>query len=294
MRGQGFENAAALLPGDIRAAALALDAASRGRAEEFRLRAGAPATVLLPEGEREFTGRAVNARDLDSALENATRASAHTALENVASGFITVRGGVRVGLCGVVSESAGRVLTIRRLTSMSLRIPRQATGCADLLWGELTAGGFKDTLLLSPPGGGKTTLLRELVRRLSDVYRVSLLDERGEVAGVFDAVPEFDVGRRTDVLTGVDKRRGTDMLLRAMNPQVLAMDEITSPEDVEAVKAAAGCGVVLLATAHAPSPEEMLRRPVYRSLLGLGVFRRAVQIDCRLGVRSYTIKEIAP
>lgn len=152
--------------------------------------------------------RTVTVRDLDSLLEAATRASAHTALESVAAGFVTVRGGCRVGLCGTVSESEGRILTIRRLSSAVIRIPREVKGCAGGIYPALTDGGFRDALIISPPGAGKTTLLRELVRMLSSTYRVGLLDERGEVAGVWEGVPLFDVGPQTDVLTGADKRRG--------------------------------------------------------------------------------------
>ena len=163
MRGQdGFENAAALMPGDIRDAARALPGGLKAGAEEFRLRTGLPPAVLTPEGERGMVQRAVTVRDLDSLLEAATRASAHTALESVAAGFVTVRGGCRVGLCGTVSESEGRILTIRRLSSAVIRIPREVKGCAGGIYPALTDGGFRDTLIISPPGAGKTTLLRVL------------------------------------------------------------------------------------------------------------------------------------
>lgn len=285
---EGFENAAALLPQDIRARALELDTQSRMRAEEFRLRTGRPPTILSRGVELPLAARAVTAKDLDALLEAATRASAHTAFSNVAGGFVTVRGGCRVGLCGEVSESAGRVLTIRRLSSVALRIPRECRGCADKVFPELMRGGFSDTLLISPPGAGKTTLLRELVRKLSATMRIALLDERGEVAGVWDGAPELDVGEHTDVLTGADKRSGAAMLIRSMNPQVLAMDEITAPEDVEAIRLACGCGVTILASAHARTVEDLRRRPLYRELLSLGIFRRCLEIG---PLHTYSLRE---
>lgn len=288
----GFESAAALLPGEWRAEAMALPERIKDTAEEFRLRAGRQATVLTREGERPLSERTVTARDLASLLESATRASAHTAMENVASGFVTVRGGCRVGLCGVVSEEAGRVLTLRRLTGAALRIPRQVPGCADGVFAELTRRGFRDTLIVSPPGMGKTTLLRELVRRLSETHRVSLLDERGEVAGVWDGEPEFDVGAHTDVLTGADKRSGAAMLLRSMNPEILAMDEITARSDLEAVRSASACGVRILATAHAYTLADMPRRELYREILSMGVFERVVEISADSAGRRYAVREV--
>ena len=293
MRGQdGFENAAALLPGDIRDAARALPGGLKAGAEEFRLRTGLPPAVLTPEGERGIVQRAVTVRDLDSLLEAATRASAHTALESVAAGFVTVCGGCRVGLCGTVSESEGRILTIRRLSSAVIRIPREVKGCAGGIYPALTDGGFRDALIISPPGAGKTTLLRELVRMLSSTYRVGLLDERGEVAGVWEGVPLFDVGPQTDVLTGADKRRGALMLLRSMNPQILAMDEITARGDLDALRTAAGCGVWLLATAHAFDRQDMLRRELYREILNCGIFERVVVIRRRGALREYEVTEL--
>ena len=292
MRGQGYKQAAALLPGGIRASALSLPEGVADRAEEFRLRAGAVPSVLLPDGERALLRRAVTPHELATVLETATRASAHTALESVRSGYITVRGGVRLGLAGQVSESAGHVLTIRQLSSVAVRIPREVSGCAREVYPGLTAGGFESTLIISPPGGGKTTLLRELIRLLAEGRRVSLVDERGEVAGVYDGVPEFDVGARCDVMTGVDKRTGAGMLLRAMNPEILAMDEITEPADLDAVRSAAGCGVALLATAHARDLEDMSRRSLYRELLALGVFRRVVELENRAGVRRCRLREL--
>ena len=141
------------------------------------------------------------------------------------------------------------------------------------------------TLLLSPPGGGKTTLLRDLVRLLSQgtewnpPCRVALVDERGELAAVHRGRPQLEVGCHTDVMDGCPKRLAVPMLLRAMTPQVIALDEIALAADVEAVCAAAGCGAALLATVHAASLEDLRAGPVGRALLECGVFRRAVLIE---------------
>ena len=140
-------------------------------------------------------------------------------------------------------------------------------------------------------GAGKTSLLRELVRLVSEGgRRVSLIDERGEAAGVWEGQPLFDVGPCTDVMTGAPKAEAAAMLIRAMTPQVLAMDEITTPADAEAARLAAGCGVKLLATAHAGSVRELAQRPVYRPLLSDGVFGAAVVIERHAGERRYRLE----
>ena len=290
---EGFDNAAGLLPQDIRQTAAALSEGAKRTAEELRLRSGRRPSLLLAEGESPFGDRAVQPRDLDTVLENATRASAHTALECVAAGFVTVRGGCRVGLCGETVVREGGVRSIRRLSSLSIRIPRQHRGCAGEIYARMLELGLPDTLIISPPGAGKTTLLRELVRLASEGgRRVSLIDERAEIAGVWDGSPLFDIGPCTDVMTGAPKPEAAAMLIRAMSPQILAMDEITTPADVEAARLATGCGVKLLATAHAGSARELAARPVYRKLLEDGVFSAAVVIERRGGSRHYRLEEL--
>ena len=290
---EGFDNAAGLLPQDMRQTLSALPGSARACAEELRLRSGRRPSLLLAEGESPFGDRAVQPRDLDTVLENATRASAHTALECVAAGFVTVRGGCRVGLCGETVVREGGVRSIRRLSSLSIRIPRQHRGCAGEIYARMLELGLPDTLIISPPGAGKTTLLRELVRRASEGgRRVSLIDERAEIAGVWDGSPLFDIGPCTDVMTGAPKPEAAAMLIRAMSPQILAMDEITTPADVEAARLATGCGVKLLATAHAGSARELAARPVYRKLLEDGVFSAAVVIERRGGSRHYRLEEL--
>ena len=142
-------------------------------------------------------------------------------------------------------------------------------------------------------GAGKTTLLRECVRRLSDQgLRISLMDERGEIAAVQNRTPQFDIGANTDIMTGGQKAACCMMLLRAMRPDVLAFDEISAPEDIEAIRIAAGCGVALLATAHAQSVGALRCRTLYRALLDEHIFRRAVCITRSGGARFYTLEEL--
>ena len=261
---------------------------------EICCRIGRPPVLLTQENVYPAACRAVLPDDLDYLLERATRASVYAAADQIRQGYLQTAGGCRVGLCGCAyGQAAGQIDGIRQLSSVSVRIPHAVPGCADALVPQLMKDGFCSTLILSPPGGGKTTLLRECVRRLSDQgLRISLMDERGEIAAVQNRTPQFDVGANTDIMTGGQKAACCMMLLRAMRPDVLAFDEISAPEDIEAMRIAAGCGVALLATAHAQSVGALRCRPLYRALLDEHIFRRAVCITRSGGARFYTLEEL--
>ena len=293
-----FVQAVQALPQRLRQEALSLPAGDRARAEELRLRAGWPMTAVLPEGERPLGGPPVEGRELEQLVEIASRASLHTVLDQVRRGYLTFEGGHRIGLCGTAALREGEIHALRAISSADLRIARQVKGAAAPVLDGLCPGGrLADTLILAPPGLGKTTLLRDVIRSVSEgegctPLRVSLADERGEVAAMYSGRPQLEVGRRTDVAEGCPKAQGLMLLLRAMNPQVLAVDEITAPEDVGALIAAAGCGVTLLATAHGEGRAGLERRPLYRPLLDEGLFRFLVRIRREGERRIHTIEEL--
>ena len=286
-----FDRAALLLPHNLRERARELKREERTSCEEFRLRLGYPASIVMPEGERSMGGDPVTKRELGFVLEAATGASVHSASSRLAEGFITAKGGFRVGLCGAVGLSGGEPGGFTSVSSAAIRISREHKGaCVPIIDSVYSGGEVRSTLIISPPGGGKTTLLRDLVRYISDAAggpRVGLCDERSEIAAFFDGEPTMDVGRRTDVLDGCPKARAVSMLLRSMNPGVIAIDEITAEEDAEAMTRAAHCGVKLIATAHAASRTELAERPIYRALLASGVFEELIIIRKLGGRRSY-------
>ena len=294
-----YEEACALLPGRLRAAAMSIDRRQKAEAEELRLRITRPLHLALPQGELPLPQTRVTRSDLEQVLDRATEYSRYAAAETLRHGYLTAAGGFRVGVCGTALPSGGENEGVRDVSSLTIRIPRVREGAAQPVLPELVEDARPlSTLVLSPPGGGKTTLLRDLVRLLSQggplcpPQRVALVDERGELAAVHRGRPQLEVGRRTDVAEGCPKAQGLMLLLRAMNPQVLAVDEITAPEDVRALTAAAGCGVTLLATAHGEGRAGLERRPLYRPLLEEGLFRFLVRIRREGERRIYTIEEL--
>ena len=165
------------------------------------------------------------------------------------------------------------------ISSLNLRVARQLFGVAESAFGFLWTHPCS-TLIIGPPGRGKTTLLRDLIRLLSDRcgFRICVADERMELAACLDGEAQFDLGKHSDVLSGVKKTEAIELLLRAMNPQWIALDEITALEDVRAMIQASYCGVRFLATAHASCLEELHSRMIYRELLSAGVFENLIVI----------------
>lgn len=293
-----FEEVIAFLPPSLRLRASALPRPLWDKVEEFRLRAGRIPTVSLEGDELPLPGEGkLTRRELELTVEIVTRASAHTALEAARRGYLPLRGGHRLGLCGSVWTEEGQVRNLRSLSSLNLRVAHAIPGCgATVLRTLVVDGEFPNTLILAPPGGGKTTLLRDLVRLLSDglvlrPLRVGLCDERGEVAALWEGEPQFDVGERTDILEGCPKAQALLMLLRTMTPQVLACDELTDPEDLAALEHCTNCGVGLLATVHAGSVEELAQKPLYRALLERRLFARAVVLRRGEG-RSFRVEDL--
>ena len=287
-----------VVPQFLREMLSSLDPKARDAVEELRLREGFPLAVV--QAGEEWThpawrGRPLTEEALRRVLETAGRGSVHTVLDQLRSGYVTAAGGVRVGICGEGATREGELLSFRRITSLALRVPHALPGVARPLLPQLAEGGeLSNTLILSPPGLGKTTLLRDLIRCVSlgegvRPRRVGVADERGELgAGAL----RRHLGPRTDVLENCPKAAALLMLLRGMAPQVLAVDEITAPEDVAALCAAAGCGVTVLATAHGENREDLLRRAVYAPLWEQGLFRRLVTIRRGQTGREYVVEEL--
>ena len=267
-------------------------------AEEIRLRIGRPVMLLASGGEYFWNqknnilqknreqGYIWKETDMKETLSRMSQYSMYALEEELRNGFITIQGGHRVGVAGRTVCEHGKVLSFRNICSLNIRIARQKKGCADkLLPWLIQKDSIYNTLLLSPPGSGKTTMLRDCIRLLSEGgkgmagKKVGVVDERSEIAASFFGVPQNDLGDRTDVLDACPKAEGMRILLRSMSPQIIAVDELGSKEDYQAVEEALHCGCRILGTMHAQEIGELQEKMYLSNWLDKGYFGRFVFLD---------------
>ena len=276
-----------VLPADVLAALSGAAPEEAAAVEEIRLRVGRPLELV---GAQAPVRLIVTAAHLRHVLEAATASSLYAVERELRQGFVTIAGGHRVGLAGrAVTDAEGRVKTLRDFSSACIRVAREHPGCAAALAPHLGGGRGRplSALLVGPPLSGKTTLLRDVARQLGDgifwrgvpALRVGVVDERSELAGCYRGVPQFDIGRSTDVLDACPKVEGMYMLLRAMAPQVIVTDEIGGVGDVRAIVDAARAGVGFVGTLHAAGPADLAGRPAVAELIAARAIERFVFVE---------------
>ncbi|NMA86536.1 MAG: stage III sporulation protein AA [Tissierellia bacterium] len=278
--------------------------------EEIRLRVGMPLNVYLKgedyfvspngrlnKGERD--GILVQSNHIYKTFQLISNYSIYAFQEEIRNGFITLKGGHRVGVGGKVLYGNNGIETIKNISSLNIRIAREKIGVSNNILPYILDfhNSIYNTLIISPPQCGKTTLLRDIIRNLSNGdlpkrrgFKIAIIDERSELSGMYNGVPQHNIGIRTDVLDGCNKKDGTTILIRAMSPDIIAMDEIGGIGDVEAIHESLKAGIRVIATVHGNSLEDLLSKRSLRILIEERVFDRYIFLDNSMGVG--TVKEI--
>ena len=263
-----------------------------GKLEEIRLRGNKPLSLKFGQ-EQEITDYIVSQQEILQAFEKICESSIYSYRKQICDGYITIRGGNRVGIVGSAVVDNGQVININYISSLNFRIARQVLNCSNkAIIHILNRNTVWNTLIVSPPGLGKTTLLKDIIRRISNGIpemnfkgiTCGVVDERGEISATYKGVSQNDLGIRTDVIDNIPKALGMKMLVRSMSPKVIIADEIGSKEDIEAIEYAVSSGVNGIFTAHGDSLEQIKENPILSQLVLNGYIDKILILDSKRDV----------
>ncbi|WP_180375504.1 stage III sporulation protein AA [Clostridium thermarum] len=260
--------------------------------QEIRIKANNP-VILNLDNQECILNYISTMEDLKTIMQRTSNYSLYAFEEEIKQGFITIKGGHRVGLCGKCVMEDNKVKTIKNIASINIRVSREVIGCSDKIMPFIiNENNILNTIIISPPKCGKTTILRDMARNISTGMKslglsgkkVCIIDERSELAACCDGVPQMKVGIRTDVFDNCLKSEGIIMAIRSMSPEVIVCDEIGTYRDMESILSALSCGVNLISTIHGNGLEDFYGRVVFKDLINNHVFNRAVILSNRNGV----------
>ena len=245
--------------------------------QEIRIRCNRPIILKLRNSEALIEYE-INQTEILQTVERLCNNSIYAYKNQMCEGFITIKGGHRIGITGTAVIENGKIINIKYISSLNFRIAREIINCSNPILGQVIDkknNTINNTLIVSPPGKGKTTILRDLIRNISNGVPAlnfrgktcGVVDERGEIAAMYQGIPQNNIGIRTDVIENISKAKGMKMLIRSMAPEVIACDEIGSKEDIEAIKEAMISGVKGIFTIHGKNFEDLKSNKYIKELI---------------------------
>lgn len=268
--------------------------------EEIRIRINLPIIVKLAEKEKIIDYK-VSTEDINYIFQKICENSIYAYQNQIANGFVTIKGGNRVGIVGTAVVQNGKVTNLNYVSGLNFRIAQEIIGCSNKIMPNIIRGEtIYNTLIIAMPGMGKTTLLRDIIRNLSNGFtdgntkikgqNISVIDERGEISATYRGGSQNDLGMRTDVLNDIPKAIGMKMAIRSMAPQIIAADEIGSVDDVNAIQYAICCGIKGIFTAHGNSVEDVKKNTELKSLIDNKIFEKFIIIKKEDGRRKIIVE----
>lgn len=268
--------------------------------EEIRIRNSKPIILKLNNSEK-IINYIVQTEDVLKTLQSICENSIYSYQNQICEGFITIKGGHRIGITGSAVIENNKVKNINYISNLNFRIARQIIGCSNNIIKEIInqeENTIYNTLIVSPPGAGKTTLLRDIIRNLSNGTEeitgknIGVVDERGEIAAMYKGIPQNDLGIRTDIIENIKKSVGMKMLIRSMAPEIIVADEIGSKKDVEEINYAICSGIKGIFTAHGSNLEDLKLNPAIAELIEKNIFEKLVFLDKNSKGKIETIYEL--
>lgn len=260
--------------------------------QEIRIKIGNPVIMEDREGEKVFNYQVKN-EDIKYIVQRISNYSLYAFEEELKQGYITIQGGHRIGISGDCVVQNGLVKTIKNIYSLNIRVSREILGCAfKYVPYMIKNNDILNTIIISPPKCGKTTILRDLTRILSNGdkslgiqgKKITIIDERSEIAGCYKGIPQLNVGIRSDVYDNCIKSEGIIMAIRALSPEIIICDEIGTEKDTNSLIQALNSGVRVITTIHGFDIKDLTNRPVFKELIDNKVFKRALVLSNRLGI----------